>query len=69
MFLAKSFQPIFFISLQVQLKAQSCKLHNKYMIDLTQITITQTFALIAILVCKFFSRKVLFINRKDKRNW
>ena len=33
-----------------------------------QITNTEIFAFIAILVFKLMSRKVLFINRKDKRN-
>ena len=34
----------------------------------TQITNTETFAFIAVLVFKLLSRKVLFINRKDNRN-
>ena len=38
------------------------------MIALTQITNTGVFTLIAVLVFKLLSRKVLFINRKDNRN-
>ena len=38
------------------------------MIVSTQITNTEIFAFIAILVLKLLSRKILFINRKDKRN-
>ena len=50
------------------LKVQSCKLYNnKYMIGSTHITNTEIFALIAFLVFKLLSRKVLFINRKDNR--
>ena len=46
-----------------------CKLYNdKYMIALTQITNTEMFAFIAVLVFKLMSRKILFINRKDNRN-
>ena len=37
------------------------------MIASTEITNTEIFALIAVLVFKFLSRKVLFINRKDNR--
>ena len=49
--------------------AQSCKLNNqKYMIALIQITNTEIFAFIAVLVFTLFSRNVLFINRKDNRN-
>ena len=44
----------------------SCKLYNnKYQ---TQVTNTDIFALIAVLVFKLFNRKVLFANRKDNRN-
>ena len=51
------------------LKVQSCKLYNgKYMIASTQITNTEIFAFIAVLVFKLLGRKVLFINRKDSRN-
>ena len=51
------------------LKVQSCKSYNnKYMIALTQITNTEVFTFIAVLVLKLLSRKVLFINRKDNRN-
>ena len=38
------------------------------MIASTQITDTESFAFIAVLVFTLMSRKVLFINRKDKRN-
>ena len=38
------------------------------MIALTQITNTAIVALIAVLVFKLLSRKVLFKNRKDNRN-
>ena len=38
------------------------------MIPLTQITNTEIFAFIAVLVFKLLSRKTLFINRKDNRN-
>ena len=51
------------------LKVQSCKLrNNKYMIASIQITNTEIFAFIAVLVFELLSRKVLFINRKDNRN-
>ena len=51
------------------LKVQSCRSYNnKYLIALTQITTTEIFAFIAILVFKLLSREVLFINRKDNRN-
>ena len=51
------------------LKEQSCKLYNnEYMIALTQVTNNETFAFVAALVFKLFSRKALFINRKDNRN-
>ena len=35
----------------------------------TQITKTEVFILIAVLVFKLMSRKVLFINGKDNRNY
>ena len=38
------------------------------MITSTQITNTDIFAFIAVLVFKLLSRKVLFINKKDNRN-
>ena len=38
------------------------------MIASTQITNTEIFAFIAVLVFKLLSCKVLFINRKDNRN-
>ena len=57
------------IELANNLKVQSCKLcNNKYMITLTQITNTEIFALIAALVIKLWSRKVLLIIRKDNRS-
>ena len=50
------------------LKVQSYKLYdNKYMIASTQITNTEIFTFIAVLVFKLLSRKVLFINRKGNR--
>ena len=53
----------------ILLKVQSCKLYNnKYMIAATQITNTEIFALIFVLVFKLLSRKVMFINRKANRN-
>ena len=53
----------------VVLKVQSCKLYNsKYMIASTQITNTEIFALISVLVFKLLSRKAFFINLKDNRN-
>ena len=39
------------------------------MIALTKITNTEIFAFIAVLVFELLSGKVLFINRKDNRNW
>ena len=57
------------ITYDVLLKIQSCKLHNsKYMITSTQITNTEIFAFIAVLVFNLMCRKVLFINKQDKRN-
>ena len=54
---------------RIVLKVQSCKLYNnKYMIASTQITNTEIFTFIAVLVFKLLSRKILFINRKDNRN-
>ena len=38
------------------------------MIASTQITNTEMFAFIAVVVFKLLSHKVLFINRKDNRN-
>ena len=38
------------------------------MIALTEITNTEIFAFIAVLIFKLFCRKVLFINWKDNRN-
>ena len=39
------------------------------MIVSAQITNTEIFAFIVVLVFKLMSRKVLFINRKDNRNF
>ena len=38
------------------------------MITSTQITNTEIFAIIAALVFKLLSRKILFINKKDNQN-
>ena len=38
------------------------------MISSVQITNTEMFSFIAVLVFKLLNRKVLFINRKDNRN-
>ena len=55
--------------LHLLLKVQSCKLDDdKYMIASTQVTDTEMFAFIAVLVFKLLSHKVLFINRKGNRN-
>ena len=49
------------------LKVQSYKLYNnKYMIPSTQITNTEIFLFIAVLVFKLLTRKVLFIHRKKQ---
>ena len=54
---------------QLNFKVQLHKLYNnRCMITSTQITNTDIFALIAVLVFKLLSRKILFINRKDNRN-
>ena len=54
---------------ELSLKVHSCKLcNNKYMIASTQITTTEVFAFIAVVVFDLLSRKVLFINRKYNRN-
>ena len=42
--------------------------NNKHTIALTQITNTETFTFIAVLVFKLLNRKVLFIKKKDNRN-
>ena len=53
----------------ISLRVQSCKLYNKtYMIASGQITNTETFAFIAVLVFMLLSCKVLFINRKNNKN-
>ena len=52
------------------LKVLSCKLYyNKYMIASTQIANTEIFTFISVLVFKLLSRKILFINIKDNRNY
>ena len=52
-----------------KLKLQSHKLYNnKYMIVSTQITNTDIFPFIAVLVFDLFSLKLLIIHRKDNRN-
>ena len=56
--------------INMSIKIQSSKLYNnKYMIASTQITITGIFAFIGVLVFKLLSCKILFINRKDNRNF
>ena len=63
------YQTYWFYVSHVRLKVQSCKLYSgKYMISLTQITDTEIFAFITVLVFMLLSCKVLFINRKDNRN-
>ena len=58
-----------FIITQFTLKVCSCELYNsRYMITSTQVTNTEIFAFIAVLVFKLWSHKMLFINRKDSRN-
>ena len=53
----------------IALKIESCKLHNNnYIIASTQMTNTEIFALMAVLVFKLLRRKVLLIKRKDNRN-
>ena len=48
------------------LKVQLHKLYNnKYVIASTQMTNTEIFAFIAVVVFKLMSHKVLFINKKD----
>ena len=54
--------------LKLCLKGQSCKLYNdKYMIAPTEITNTEIFAFIAVLVLKL-KLKCLFVDRQDNRN-
>ena len=43
--------------------------NNKYMTASTQSAITEILAFIAVLDFKLLRRKVLFINRKDNRNF
>ena len=64
-----SFPIIFVRSWYRNLKVESCKLHSKkYMIASTQITNNEIFAFIAVFF-KLLSRKFLFINKKDNRNY
>ena len=57
------------ICLLRSLKVRLCKIYNnKYIIALTQITNTEVFAFIAVLVFKLLSCKALLINVKDNRN-
>ena len=50
-------------------RLQSCKLHNnKYLIALTEITDSEIFAFLSVLAFKLLSRKIFFINRKNKIN-
>ena len=56
------------MNLMIALKVQSCKLYNKYIITLTQITNTEIFTFKAIVVFKLLSHEVFFTNRKDNRN-
>ena len=59
---------IYLIYFHFILRMQSCKLYNrKYMITSTQITNTEIFAFIAVLVFKLLSSKVLFIIEKTKK--
>ena len=51
------------------LKVQSWKLYNNKYDCFNTITNTEIVAFVAVLVFKLLSRKVLFINRKDNKNW
>ena len=42
--------------------------NNKYAIALKQLTNTEVYAFMAVLVFKSQNRKVLFINRKESKN-
>ena len=67
----QSLKPLTYLNGQMNrnLKVQSCKLYgNKNMIASTQITNTEIFAFITVLVFKLLGRKVLFIIIKDNRN-
>ena len=47
----------------INLKVQSCKLYNnKHMIASTQLTNTEIFAFISVLVFKLLSRKILYVK-------
>ena len=57
------------VSGKLYLKVQQFKSYNnKYMIASTQIANTEIFTLIAVLVFKLLSHKVLFVNGKGNRN-
>ena len=56
------------LSSRCPFKVQSCKLYNNHMIASTQVRNIEISVFIAVLVFKLLSRKVLFINRKDKIN-
>ena len=60
----------FVVACNFFLKLQSCNsCNNKHMMTLIQISNTETFAFKVILVFELLSRKVLFINKKDNRNY
>ena len=51
-------------------KIQPCKLyHDKYMNASTQITNTEIFAFIAVIVFKLLRHKCLLISGKDDKNY
>ena len=58
--------------LKITLSGKAFKLYNsKYMMASTQITNTEVFPIIVVIVVivfKLLSRKVLFINRKNNKN-
>ena len=68
----KGLRNLYHSFIHTSLKVQSCKLYNtKYRFihgASSQITNTEIFTFKAVLVFKLLSHKVLFINRKDKRN-
>ena len=52
--------------MKTKLKAQSCNLYNnRHMIASTQITNTEIFPFVAVLVFKLISGKVFLMNRKN----
>ena len=55
--------------MKFDLKVELCKLcNNKYVIASTQISTTEIFTFIVLQDFKLWSRKVLFMNRKDNGN-